>query len=468
MKASLPTILKTAFPESPAEAIRLGCERVREAMVLGIRRVTVPVASFNIRGEVHASVVENGKVVREYPVQKNLILNRFMEDLFDRAFNRMFTYAVASIGTTSTTFDSGATEASQTGTTVTINTGTGSFTFDDTNNHAGSCVGNVIRFDSGEERRIVSRTSATVVEVVANPNGNVAQGQFTVYGTNQTRMADNAVGSEERVGPGSYLTGAGNCGRDENSSTGEISLYRTYDFAIRANGDRGAAGTPYKEIGFSDIATVGGVTINSRIVLTTPVAVEITQQLRIKYILIVTVSPIVAETVSGTPITGWVSAGKQQIQRPMLETVNTSGASEAYITGGASPLEPSNIQSSQVIASLSASAAAHNAFNTNGPDRSSGAVTNHHDTTLTKTTKQLYSAVSEVHRLSLDKQSSWAAAVGNGTWQSLVLGHFENVNKGCLSPAYQGFVYILDAAQTKDSVHSLDLAWRFTWSRTLS
>lgn len=468
MKATLPTILKTAFPQSTAEQIREGCERVRDRLLVEGGRIkkTIGVADYNIRGQIKTFVVENGKVVKEYPIQKNLILNRFMEDLYDRNFEDMFNFAVASVGTTATTFDSGTTEASQTGTTVTINTSTGAFTFDDTFNHSGSCVGNVIKWDSGEERRIVSRTSSTVVEVTANPNGNVVQGPFTVYGTNQTRMATNTAGNEERSGPAiagtSYVSG--DCGTQVNTSTGEITFFRTFDFAIRADGNRGAASTPYKEVGFSEIGTVGGTTINSRIVLSTPVAVELGQQLRIEYDLIVTVSPITPETIATNPITGWTSAGKQQIQLAMFENILAAGTTSA----SGRPLDPQYITANQVCASLTTVATAHNAFNTNGPDRSAGAASLQTDSTLTKSTKQTYGTVSEVHRLSLDKQASWAAATGNGTWQAICLGQQNTAVLGCLTAAHQAFVYIMDIPQVKDSIHSLDINFRFTWSRTLS
>lgn len=471
--------MRAAFPTMSQADLDSGLVKFANSLRFARPRNFVPAADFAIRGQIQCSVVNGrtGEVVREYPVQKNLILNRFMEDLYDRQFNRMFSYAVASIGTTATLFDSGATEASQTGTTVTINTGTGAFRFDDTFNHAGSCVGNIIKWDSGEERRIISRTSSSVVEVTATSNGNVPQGPFSVYGTNQYRMADHT--NSERAG--GAISGTswvnGECGTT-NSAGGTCKLFRTYDFAVRADSLR--VSSPYTEIGFSDQqlnATSSGQTINSRIVLASPVPVASGFLLRVKYELTITVSPITPQVVSGTPITGWTSAGVQQLQSlAMLETVSTSGSS----SGSASPLEPCDITVNGTVATLSGSLAAHNTYGSNGPSRVNGGspsvttLSDHTDTTLTKSTKLLYTdtvnAV-DVSRLFLDKNASWGPSVGNsigGKFGSICLGTSGAGGIGALGATNQAFVFVMNVDNQKDSLHQLDIAFRFSWSRTLS
>ena len=454
----------------------------------------VPVVGFKFRGEMQAFVVDakSGKVIKEYPVQKNLLLNRFMESVYDTRINRLFTHAVASIGTKEVAFTDGVSTASQVGTTVTILSG--AFTFNSTVNHTaapGGIIGNVIKFSTGEERRIVAVNGAgptyTSVEVIATPNTAVAETTFTVYGTNQVQMSDTA--GEERAGSGitgtSYLNGE--CGRIENSSTGAIELFRTYDFKVRTDSLRGAGGgpnVPYKEVGFSDATGLSGANsnMNVRLLLTTPIEVENTQFLRLKYKFICTVSPITSETVSGNPITNWLSAGRQQIQRPMLETIQANGLSQSYITGGSSPLEPTEVTSNAVIASLTVVATNFNGFNTNGPDRFTGppsataqqhTISTNGGPALLKTTKQLYSGVNEVSKLSLSKKATWLAGFGNSSgpgWQCIVLGQHNSTTpaRGCLEGANQGFVYILDVPNPKVSTHQLDVNFVFTWDRTLA
>src|SRR5688572_30506837 len=81
-----------------------------------------------ISGKLQVSVVKNGEVIRQYPEQSNLILNRFMERLYSNTIVSNFTAACASTGTLAVAEDSGVTTASQTTTTVTLSGGSYVFT----------------------------------------------------------------------------------------------------------------------------------------------------------------------------------------------------------------------------------------------------------------------------------------------------------------------------------------------------
>src|SRR5574337_1049881 len=113
------------------------------------------------------------QVVREYPVQKNLILNQGMDALATQLFADCMNYCSAGTGVTPTNDDSGTTTATQSGTSVTL--AGGSFTFTNT----GTDAGNGIKPDTGEEAMVVSVSSPTSVTV--DRSASVSAGQFTVY-----------------------------------------------------------------------------------------------------------------------------------------------------------------------------------------------------------------------------------------------------------------------------------------------
>lgn len=429
---------------------------------VGIRRRVVPFSSVAISARVKCMVVKNGRVVRELPWQRNLILNQFMERIYANSIVSNFTYAAASTGNTDTASDSGATVVAQSGTTATLSGGSFTLTPGTGAGTDSIDVGKIIKWDTGEMARIVAVPAAgSGLTATVTPSQTVGSDEFAVYQTTQTSLAN--TGNEERAGLGitgtSYLTGSGNCGVSYDGSGGVIYV-RTYDFKIRANDDR--VSTPYAEVGWTNSVTVGSATINSRVLLLTPVEVATGEQLRVKYEVTVTMSPTtstVSSAIGGSP--GWpTSGGVCQLLFPGLKTIDTSGVEGVYLGGGLSPMEPSE----NTTCFLSVDSTAFNAYLATPPNRS--ALTNASVAT-TKTTPGPtfvnYASYPQPNTLFHDKVAFFAASAGNNSaWRSIHWGDAITASNR------QQFSLIMGANQVKDSLHSLQINLRYSYTRIIA
>lgn len=384
---------------------------------------------FSLAGRVKCVVVDSksGVVVKEYPEQKNLILNQGMDLIATVQVAGVFTNCCAGTGTTPTADDSGLTTAAQSGTTVTLSGG--AFTFTNT----GTDAGKMIKWDTGEEARIVTITDATHA-VVAN-SATVAAAQFTVYRTNQVGL------TTESKRTSTYLTGASNCGSTWASNT--ISHKRTFDFTAEVGA------VSYTEIGLSNSSSAGN-NLFSRILLGSAVNLVASQQLRVVYTLDMTWTPNTAGSVDTTIITGWsTTTGTAQIQWPALSVVSTAGAVGKNITFDTPCLEPSQSSSTWMYSGSTA----HNAFNSAGPSRTSIA--------------SVANSPASYTAFNFYRETSGVFPVGSGNATNIRTIALMP-NPGNSEPTLQGLVIILDSDQTKDNTHTLTITWRITWSRTLA
>jgi len=266
------------------------------------------------KGRFKAQVVApNGRVVEDRPWQNNLILDQGLNGLAVRSWQASFAYCAAGTGNTSTQYDSGATTATQSGTTTVT---TSADFFDDIVAAVGSVVGMLIRWDSGGTAKITAYTSPTEV-TVANSGSN--SGEFTVYAVNQTSLTTEARRSTI------YMTGAGNCGTSIVGNT--LTMKRTYEFEP-VNG----AGEVITELGFSWTDTVAANLFSRVLIAGGSVTVEHTFQLRVIYELAVTVEPDTAQART-VPITGWLN----QVRTTTITGAGSGGTPGTYslgVTGG--------------------------------------------------------------------------------------------------------------------------------------
>ncbi len=288
------------------------------------KTIAAPSIGACVQGWVQCFVIDSKtkKVVKEYPKQRNLILNAGLDRWFTTTgWAGIFTHAVAGTGTTPTMDDSGVTTADQSGTTVTLSGG--AFVFTDTATDAGK----MIKWDTNEEAMIVTVTSPTVAEV--NISQTVAADEFTVFRTNQLGL------TTEVKRTSTYVSGA--CGTDQLQPH-EWEMYRTYDFTTEAGS------VTYNEVGLSNSATVAA-NLNVRVLLNTPVSLLVDQQFRIVYRMRVTYSPATprAKTadVPGWPVAPAVTTDGDEAWELLTTTTvdsngNGSGAGNWDFTGWAS------------------------------------------------------------------------------------------------------------------------------------
>jgi len=397
-----------------------------------------PTTHYGLQGTIKVSIVEKGKVVRTYKPQRNLILNRGLDDIASNTIGECFRYCAAGTGSTATELLSGSE-------TATLSTGT--VTISQTGFLAGdsSDVGRTIKLTSGGTYLVIAAISAT--QCTVTPADTTSPDNFTIYNTNQTGLTSEST----LPGPSSkrtqtYLTGAPDC---QTVTTGATTLMtRTFDFAAETGS------ITYNEVGFSATQNLGN-NLFSRIKLPSGVPLTIGQQLRVQYSLSVTVSPITPLTFSSSPIIGWPSATGtlQHHSIPMLYVSTTGQTSQGtnsvdgffYANSG----EPSQNLSNLIIISTNS-----NPHGTYGFRWLDGSITN--------VAVGLSSYVAGTY--TRDKSGTFPVGSANATnWRAYI--SIVNIGDGNFSG---GARYLMDVAQTKASTFTLTLGFRTTWGRILT
>jgi hypothetical protein len=267
------------------------------------------------------------KTVREYPWQKNLILNHAFDYQFTVGginlwgLSDMLSDARVGDGTTPTQDDSGATTATQVGTDVTLSGG--SFVFTNTSTDAGK----VIKWDSGEESTIVTVVSPTEVTVLEDQS--VSAEEFTVYRTNQTTLANQLKTTNTKV--------AGANGTDQLAPH-QSEFYRTYEFSAEA------ADVTYTEFGAKYLFATPDF-LSVRVLFATPVSLIAGQQLRVVHRMRYTWSPATKLTDVDDLITGWPAYPvASQMCEWGIEWFSVRGADSNGNANGDGYLEPRQLR----------------------------------------------------------------------------------------------------------------------------
>lgn len=394
--------------------------------------------SLGVEGFVECSVVDSktGEVIRSYPRQHNLILNYGLNYWCNSAtMANCWITAVVGTGTTVTSVDSSPTTAAQSGTTV--NLSGGSFLFTNTSTDAGR----MIKWDTGEEAMVITVSSTT--QATVTPSQSVSDGAFNYYHTNQTALATEIKRSY------TYLTTAGACGWTGPSTTGATATYtlwRTYDFTA----ETGARS--YTEIGFSPIGTAGA-NLWARILLSSPIALEALQQLRVKYTVYYSISPVTSIAVTSSVITGWTGAvGNYMVIKPDISGVDTNGGTNSI--GLSSQLEPAAAGMCMISTWIPTWPPT---FNTQYPVGGTyGVITYASQSLLTYNTNNFYR----------NKTCTIPVATGNSTSiRSIFISSWQY---GSDSGTQTGWIFLMDSAQTKDNTHTLTLIFRMAVGRVLA
>lgn len=390
-----------------------------------------------VKGRVRCQVIDSktGKVKRDYGWQNNLILNQGMDGIATRSWAASFSTFARGTGTTPTQDDSGTTTAAQSGTTVTLSGG--AFLLTNTATDAGK----MIKWDSGEEARILTVAGGGASCTVAN-SATVGAGEFTVYRTNQTGLA-----TEVSPRSTSYVTGTGNNDTTYNAGAGTQVMKRTVDFPIEVGS------VSYTEVGFSHTATVAS-NLFSRILLSAPIALVADDQFRVIYELTITLTYTTPQAVTPT-ITNWASTdGDQMIEHFGMDTVGTTGtttAASAYVN------DVSRISGVRFFLSNSTTALSGSiGVGVNPPTNRNGSAFNSKASTLDSYVALSFTATRRVIFLS-------AEAVMNDI-RSIAIVYYP----GSGSTYYVNSAILFDVNQIKLNTHTLTLTWVYTWTRVLS
>jgi hypothetical protein len=281
---------------------------------------------FGLSGHIQVRIRQNGIIVKEYPIQSNLILDQGLDKIAQMRFADVFTNCAAGTGTTPTQ-DLGAAPASQAGTTVTASGA--SFGAGD--------VGKLIVWSGGAQAKITVYTDPQTVTV--DRTQVVPQSSFSMYRVNQIGLTTEIKRSNQ------YITTPSSCGTLEQPN--RLGLLRTYIFPQET------ATVTYTEIGVSD-ASSPGANLFSRILLATPVTVQGPagqvpgQQLELAYVLWINFTPTTQVSVNvftgglprGTAITLLQNLGSQFV----FYTVDDKAALELGQAGGSVQISGASVQ----------------------------------------------------------------------------------------------------------------------------
>lgn len=389
------------------------------------------------KGRARVSVLDETRAVIRELALDNLILNQGLNGLTSRVWCDSFLYCCAGDGAGVNSVDSGVTTATQSGTTVTL--AGGAFVFTDTATDAGK----MIKWDSAQEAMIVTVTDPTHAEV--NVSQAVPGGEFTVFNTQLVGLGNEIVRSN------TYLTGAGNCGTSQGGNV--LTHKRTFDFPTEVGG------VTYREIGLSWSA-VAGDNLFSRIKLPSDVTLVAGQSLRVEYSLLVTWTPETPNAKTAD-IIGWPVApatttdGAEQIQYFGSSAVDTSGATVEFDSGGYCN-EPGILTDVGIFISTDATALSSLG---SSADR----------TGTSPAVRQAEHSSYTANSFTIDKRTVFPVDEANSTaWRSVGIGKHEFPGPGLTAYTLNGFVFLFDEAQTKDSLHTLELVFTNSWGRTLA
>lgn len=416
-------------------------------------------AAQKARGYFRMQVLEGDTkaVVHDTGFKRNLILDQGLDMIASLAWCDTFLVCVIGNGTTPTTDSGGASTVSQSGTTVSVDSG--SFTF------AVGDVGKLIRWDSGGQTAKILAYIGTD-SVTVDTSATVSAGTFAMYRVNQTGLAS------EIKRTNSYVGGAGNCQTVVVSNT--LQHRRTWDFAAEA----GSA--TYRELGVSPYYASGN-NLFSRILLDTPVSLLAGQILRVTYELHVTLTPTTPQSLTAN-IAGWPvlpavdTNGVQQWQYVGMSSVGSGGTTTPYdIAGycmepafgnGISFSVPNGSSTPPTTSTLTVAGAYIFLSNNNAAPAAFGTAVNRSTTRALGGSSLLGYTAGNFYR---DKTYTYGLGEANRVdWRSMGIGPTDVTNlTNNNATQYSGFVFVFDDFQTKLNTYTLQLIWRFTWNRDL-
>lgn len=360
-----------------------------------------------------------GRVVREIPRKRNLILDQGLDGIAVRTWVAAFTYAVIGTGTTPTKRDSGVVTFTRAGSTVTASAGF----------FEAADVGRLLKWDTGEEARITAYTDAQTV--TTSTAGAIAAAEGTIWYVNQTAL----VAESKRTN--TYSTDGG-----ANGSTfagGTWTHKRTFIFAAEV------APVTYREIGWSHTNAAGANLFGRDVLAGAGVSLLAGQQLRVIVELAVAFSPAAGVGI-GAIVTGWASAGTAGIVASHVSTVAANGNTSGQ---GGQEIEPSGAQHRVILQSDSTAI----------PAMGAGAAAAAVGVIAAKAlTKAAYTAGS----FTQDLTATFGVTEGNSAAIRSVSLCYNTA--GTEYPSYR---VLLAANEAKTSTYKLDLTFRLSWGRTL-
>lgn len=367
-------------------------------------------------------------LIQGQPFKRNLLLDVGLDFIAAKSWRTCVEFARVGTGNTATQTDSGTTTLARVGTTVTASAGF----------FVSGMVGQLIRWDTGEQAYIASFTDGTHVETV--DGGAIAGSEATVWAVNQTNLDVVSKNSSATTGLGPNSLGW-------SSGLGAWVIERTFLFTAEVGA------VTYREVGWAPLAT--GNAFGRDVLSGGGDSLVAGQQYVITLNLAVYPSPITVTAVGSVGTGGIDTSGNA-----VIETVLPSRASEggAFSWNGwgndGSVLEACSAGVNCIIAGADATwtqTVADNSTSINGIGPFNTGVA---------ATLSGYTAGS----FTITKSALFSVAQLNGSIFGLGI---VSTPDGAATRA-KGFTVKFTAAQTKLATQTLTVAFRWTWQRKFS
>ncbi len=405
-----------------------------------------------LSGKYKISVVDsNDNVVENFPWQKNLILNQGMDAVPNNTYQSLMYYAAGGNGTRLNSIYSSDSSASVAGNIIRLVPGIlsgsiQSFTGSYGGYYSVVQAGDIIKFNDASEAQVLDVSNMSASLTATNT---ITTQSFTVWKTSQVGLQS----EHQRVGASNWFIGAGYCGTTTVNTTSSVvtQLRRTWDFNYET------ASFSYTEVAVGWY-NAGNNTIFSRVLLPSPVFIDVNQKLRLLYELDVSSSP--TALYPGYPFTasiaGWgtgsIVYGHQSVDTILLEQINVNGTPVGYTAS-----EPSSTSNtlSHIFVSNSSSSYIGGDKGGSSADLSSTLTIDAYIPGSYTLYKQGSFTVSQLNRNDL-------RTIGIGTHYSGYPEYYP------WNPNFTAFFAVFTENQTKTNIQTLSLSWVWTWGRTLS
>lgn len=379
---------------------------------------------------------------------KNLILNQGMDAVYSQNIADLSLYGICGTGTRPNSISGETSQITQSGATVYLNLRTGLADFTSSNGtYAASVqVGDMLKYSDNSESRVTAVTDGFNLQVT--PSYTFSTGKtFVIWKTSQVGLETETKRSNN------YVVGTGNC--ETTTNVNVRTWRRTYDFTTETSTAN------YNELGVG-WASSGATNVFSRILLGSPITVDVGFNLRLVYDLVGTFTPT-ASVYSTASIGGWPvspatnTIGSESLQNFLTSTVGSTGTTDA----STAMLDPAFLTTAGPVylsVFVSPSSSSLSNFAT-GSDRSTNA-----GWTTSVMSKASYVASS----FYVDKTGVLPVGTGNRTdLRSVGIGKLVGVSTPAQA-ANNVCVFLFNQTQSKNSSQTLSITYRSSWSRTLA
>lgn len=363
-------------------------------------------------------ILENGRVISRRPEKRNLLLDTGLDGFAVRSFWESFSHCVLGNGTTPTKRDSGAITVSITSEVATASA----------NYFEAADVGRLLKLDSGQEVYIDGYTSGTEVSVTGADDA--AASEATIWYVNES-------------GHGNELVRTSNLGTDSgdvsNSWDGnEVEHKRTFIFPVEESA------RTYKEIGWSHTNNAGNNLLGRDLIPNGGDSISPGQQYKVIVKLYIALSPLTQTAVASVGSGGWDTAGTVMLYS-LHETFLGKEDDGGLFLDNRGRLEPSFnkfLYLSKAVDALPTSPVTTIQAVPAGALKLSLTPDAYTPGSFQKTFRRTLST-----------------SEGNDEWTEI----------GMHGDSNSRLLYLrLDTPQTKDSDHTLDIAFTISWGRTLT